>query len=102
MSIDTAKEFILSLTGTAAVGLAFRQAARIAVKFIPVAGNVISAGIAAAGMKAIGEASIEYFIKGFDLKEVRKKYQKQSQKEIFVAKSKNLLNKVLAPIKKKK
>ncbi len=102
MSLDTAKEFILSLTGTAAVGLAFRQAARIAVKFIPVAGNLVSAGIAAVGMKAIGDASIEYFIKGFDLKEVRKKYQKQSQKEIFVEKSKNLLNKVLAPIKKNK
>lgn len=100
LSLNSAKEFIASLTGTAAAGLAFREVARIALKFIPIAGNVISAAVAVAGVKTIGEAAIQFFIEGVDIKTVCEKYLKQTKKEKRIGTGKAFVDKVTGVFKK--
>lgn len=75
ISIDMAKEFLLSLGGVAGTGFGFRLLAQQASKFmngiIPGSGSVISSGIAASGTTLIGNAAIEYYIEGKSLEDVK-------------------------------
>ena len=75
ISIDTAKEFLLSLGGVAGTGFGFRLIAQQASKFIntliPGSGSLISSGIAASGTTLIGNAAIEYYIEGKSLEDVK-------------------------------
>lgn len=75
VSIDTAKEFLLSLGGVAGTGFGFRLIAQQASKFIntliPGSGSVISSGIAASGTTLIGNAAIEYYIEGKSLEDIK-------------------------------
>lgn len=84
ISLDTAKEFILSMGGIAGAGYAFRLIAQQASKFInavyPGAGSVVSAGIATLGTSAIGNAAITYYIDGKTLKEAKDKFDKNKKK----------------------
>ncbi|WP_455544127.1 GTPase [Intestinibacter sp.] len=79
ISLESAKEFILSIGGVAGVGFAFRLLAQQASKFInvvlPGAGSAVSSGIAAAGTSAIGNTAISYYIDDKTLEEVKKQFE---------------------------
>lgn len=61
-SLKLAGEFVASLGIGFGAGLAFRETARAAAKFLPVWGHVISGGVAGAGTYALGRAAIAYYI----------------------------------------
>src|SRR5205823_6168745 len=56
MNMKLAGEWIAALGANIGIALALREGARAALKFIPVWGDVISGGIAAAGTYAIGRS----------------------------------------------
>jgi uncharacterized protein (DUF697 family) len=63
-SLRLAGEFGASLGLGFGAGLVFREAARAAVKILPVWGNMISGGVAGTGTYALGRAAIAYYIEG--------------------------------------
>ncbi len=73
MSKESAKEFLVAAGFNVGVGFVLREAARAMVKWIlPGGGEVISAGVAAAGTWAIGTAAIAYFIEGKTIEDAKK------------------------------
>jgi len=81
MNKKTATEFMTSMGLNVGSALAFRELARALVKLIPVAGNVVSGGIAAAATWGIGEAAIAYFIDNKSSKEAKQIYKKETEKK---------------------
>jgi uncharacterized protein (DUF697 family) len=82
LSLKAAGEFIGALGMNIGVGMAFREGARAAVKFLPGWGNAISGGVAAAGTYGIGRAAGAYFIEGISLAEVRKLFRRKKQSRV--------------------
>lgn len=84
ISLDTAKEFILSLGGVVGAGYTFRLIAQQGSKLInavwPGVGSAVSSGIAAVGTAAIGRSAIMYYIDGKDLEEAKAKFE-EARKE---------------------
>jgi uncharacterized protein (DUF697 family) len=87
LSVKAAGEFLGALGMNIGVGMAFREGARAAVKFLPGWGNAISGGVAAAGTYGIGRAANAYFIEGLSLGEVRKLFRRKKRNEIRQLKS---------------
>ena len=81
ISLDTAKEFILSMGGIAGAGYAFRVIAQQGSKLInllwPGAGSAISSGIAYTGTSAIGKAAIAYYIDGTTIEIAKQKFEEE-------------------------
>lgn len=79
ISLDTAKEFILSMGGIAGAGYAFRLVAQQASKFLnvvwPGSGSAVSSGIAAFGTSAIGKAAMVYYIDCQDMDKAKKIFE---------------------------
>lgn len=79
ISLETAKEFILSMGGIAGAGYAFRLIAQQASKLLnavwPGSGSAVSSGIAALGTSAIGKAAIAYYIDDKTMDEAKKKFE---------------------------
>lgn len=77
MSLDTAKEFIFSVSGVAGVGYGLRLVAQQGAKFInaiwPGTGSAVSAAIAGTGTNGIGKAAIAYYIDGKSIEDARAK-----------------------------
>jgi uncharacterized protein (DUF697 family) len=46
------------------LGMGLRFSAQTIAKFLPGAGNVVSAGVAGAGTTAMGQSAIKYFLRG--------------------------------------
>lgn len=59
----TAAEWLASLGLVGGLGMGLRYSAQTLAKFVPVAGNVVSAGVAGAGTTAMGQSAIKYFLK---------------------------------------
>lgn len=59
----TAAEWLGSLGVVGGLGLGLRFSAQTIAKFVPLAGNVVSAGVAGAGTTAMGQSAIKYFLK---------------------------------------
>ena len=59
----TAAEWLGSLGVVGGLGMGLRFSAQTIAKFVPVAGNVVSAGVAGAGTTAMGQSAIKYFLK---------------------------------------
>lgn len=59
----TAAEWIGSLGVVGGLGVGLRFSAQTLAKFVPGAGNVVSAGVAGAGTTAMGQSAIKYFLK---------------------------------------
>lgn len=81
----TATEFMAAMGLNVGFAFGIREIARALVKFIPVAGNVISGAIAAGATWAIGEAAIAYFIDMKSPDETKQIYEKERverQKEV--------------------
>ncbi len=80
VSIDTAKEFIFSISGVGLVGYGLRLAAQQGSKFInaicPGAGSTVSAAIASVGTNGIGKAAIAYYIQGNSIDDVKTEIKK--------------------------
>lgn len=85
ISLDTAKEFILSVGGVAGVGYGLRLAAQQGAKCInaiwPGAGSAVSAGIAGFGTNGIGKAAIVYYIDGKSIEEASRSWKRLKQIE---------------------
>ncbi|HEX2999600.1 MAG TPA: DUF697 domain-containing protein, partial [Armatimonadota bacterium] len=80
LSKENATKFLGALGANVGVGLVFRETARALVKFVfPGAGLLISAGVAAAGTWAIGEAAIKYFIEGVSIDDVKQAFGKRKE-----------------------
>ena len=83
ISLDTAKEFILSMGWVGGAGYGFRIIAQQGSKLVnaiwPGAGSAISSGVAAFGTRAIGKAAVAYFIDGTTLKEARKTFESEKK-----------------------
>jgi uncharacterized protein (DUF697 family) len=58
----TVAEWIGSLGAVGALGMGLRFSAQTIAKLVPGAGNVVSAGVAAAGTTAMGQSAIKYFL----------------------------------------
>ena len=71
MTVKLAGEFIAALGANIGLGLALREGARAMLKFVPVWGNAVSGGVAAAGTYAMGRAASAYFIEGVSLADAR-------------------------------
>lgn len=87
VSINTAKEFIFSISGVGLVGYGLRLAAQQGSKFInaiyPGAGSTVSAAIASVGTNGIGKAAIAYYIEGNSIEDVKTEIKKSKTKKIF-------------------
>ncbi len=59
----TAAEWLGSLGVVGGIGMGLRFSAQTVAKFVPGAGNVLSAGVAGAGTTAMGQSAIKYFLK---------------------------------------
>lgn len=75
ISLETAREFVLSLGGMVGAGYVFRMVAQQASKLLPGGGSFISSGVAALGTSAVGDAAIAYYIQGQDLKKAKKIFE---------------------------
>ena len=84
ISLDTAKEFVLSMGGIAGAGYGFRLFAQQASKILNVfwagSGSAVSASIAALGTSAIGKAAIAYYIDDKTIEEAKSTFE-ASRKE---------------------
>lgn len=84
VSLNTAKEFIFSIGGIAGIGYAFKLVAQQASKFLnvvwPGSGSLVSAGVAATGTSAIGNAAIAYYIDNDTMDKARKKFNDSKKK----------------------
>jgi len=60
----TVAEWLGSLGVVGGLGIGLRYSAQTIAKFVPGAGNVVSAGVAGAGTTAMGQSAIKYFLKG--------------------------------------
>lgn len=69
-------EFTTALGLSVGAGFLFREGARALVRIIPIWGNLVSGGIAAAGTYAIGRAAIAYFIEKKSKSESRKIFRR--------------------------
>lgn len=61
-SIRTLGEFLAAMGINVGAGLALRELARAIAQFVPLAGSIVSASIAAGATMALGEAATRYFI----------------------------------------
>lgn len=86
ISLETAKEFILSMGGIAGVGYVFRLVAQQASKFLntvwPGSGSAVSSGIAAMGTSAIGKAAIAYYIDDKTIDEAKNKFEAANKENV--------------------
>jgi uncharacterized protein (DUF697 family) len=59
----TVAEWLTSLGVVGGIGMGLRFAAQTIAKFVPGAGNAVSAGVAGAGTTAMGQSAIKYFLR---------------------------------------
>lgn len=83
ISLDTAKEFVLSMGGLGGAGYALKltaqQGAKLLNGFWPGAGSFVSAGVASIGTSAIGRAAISYYIDGNTIEKAKKKFKESRE-----------------------
>jgi uncharacterized protein (DUF697 family) len=64
--IEVGRERLPEILGVIGGGFAFRSLARTALRYVPVAGFAVRAGVAYAGTRAVGEAAVRYFAAAAD------------------------------------
>jgi uncharacterized protein (DUF697 family) len=81
ITLDTAKEFVLSMGGIVGAGYTFRVIAQQGSKLVnivlPGVGSGFSAAVATSGTWAMGNAAISYYLDGNTIKDVKKKFEKE-------------------------
>jgi predicted GTPase len=82
LSKDAAKEFLVALGANLGAAFALRELARAVGKIaLPVAGEFLSAGVAAAGTWGIGEAAITYFIENRTIDEAKERFRRKKKEK---------------------
>lgn len=82
LSKDAAKEFLVALGANLGAAFALRELARAVGKIaLPVAGEFLSAGVAAAGTWGIGEAAIAYFIENRPIEEAKERFRRKKKEK---------------------
>jgi len=81
ITIEDAKDFLIACGANVGVGYGMRELTRALLKLIPVAGNIGSGALAAAGTFAIGKAASAYFIDGVSIEDVKRIFKKNHKKE---------------------
>lgn len=76
MSLKLAAEWIAALGANIGLGLVLREGSRAVLKIVPVWGDLVSGGIAAAGTYAVGKAATAYFIEGVSLPDARRLFRR--------------------------
>lgn len=76
LSLKQAGKWIGALGANIGMGLVLREGARAALKLVPIWGDIVSGGVAAAGTYAIGRAAIAYFIDGVTLANAKEMFAK--------------------------
>ncbi len=71
LSLRAAGEFMVAAGANVGMAFALREMVRALVKLIPIGGNLLSGGVAAAATKALGEAAIAYFIDERSIEEAK-------------------------------
>jgi uncharacterized protein (DUF697 family) len=71
LSMRLAGEWIGAVGANIGLGLVMREGARAVLKFVPIWGDFVSGGIAAAGTYAVGRAATAYFIEGVTMGKAR-------------------------------
>ena len=79
ISTRAAGEWIGALGANLGAALVLREGARAVLKFVPIWGDLVSGGIAAAGTYAIGRAATAYFIEGISLDKARKIFREKKK-----------------------
>jgi uncharacterized protein (DUF697 family) len=64
--VEVGRERLPEILGVVGAGYAFRGVARNALRYVPVAGFAVRAGIAYTGTRAVGEAAVRYFAAAAD------------------------------------
>ena len=64
--VEVGRERLPEILGVIGSGYAFRGLARNALRYVPVAGFAVRAGVAYAGTRAMGEAAVRYFAAAAD------------------------------------
>ncbi len=82
MSVKLAGEWIGAVGANIGMALALREGARAVLKFIPIWGDLVSGGVAAAGTYAIGRAAIGYFIDGVTLERARTLFREKKKRAV--------------------
>jgi uncharacterized protein (DUF697 family) len=80
LSMKLAGEWIGALGANLGLGLVMREGARAILKVVPVWGDLVSGGIAAAGTYAIGKAATAYFIEGATLEGAKRVLREKKKK----------------------
>lgn len=79
ISLDVAKEFIVSTGGVTGAGYIFRLIAQQGVKLLnpilPGSGSLISSGIAGFGTSSIGKAAVTYYLNGKSIENAKKELE---------------------------
>jgi uncharacterized protein (DUF697 family) len=78
-SAKLAAEWMGALGANIGLGLVLREGSRAALKFVPIWGDLVSGGIAAAGTYAVGKAAIAYFIEGVSLPDARRLFRRRKK-----------------------
>lgn len=82
LSKEAAKEFLVALGANLGAAFALRELARAVGKIaLPVGGEIISAGVAAAGTWGIGEAAIAYFIENRTIEEAKERFRRKKKEK---------------------
>ena len=81
VSTRAAGEFTAALGANLGTGLVLREGARAVLKVVPIWGDLVAGGIAAAGTYAVGRAAIAYFIEGVSIKDARGLFRRDRRKK---------------------
>jgi predicted GTPase len=80
LSKNAAKEFLVALGANLGAAFALRELARAVGKIaLPIGGELLSAGVAAAGTWGIGEAAIAYFIENRPIEEAKERFRRKKR-----------------------
>jgi uncharacterized protein (DUF697 family) len=79
MSTKLAAQWIGALGANIGLALVLREGSRAVLKLVPIWGDLISGGIAAAGTYAVGKAASAYFIDGVSLPDAQRLFRERKK-----------------------
>lgn len=80
LNLKVGAQWIGALGANIGVAIALRESARAMLKVVPIWGDLVSGGIAAAGTYAIGRAASAYFIEGVSLDDARRLFRSKKKR----------------------
>ena len=84
LSTKMAGQWIAALGANIGMAIALREGARAMLKVVPVWGDLVSGGIAAAGTYAIGRAASGYFIEGISIEDARRLFRSKKKRRALL------------------